>query len=100
MLGYMAPELLLGTAADKRADIFALGIMLVEAFSGVRPFSGQTQGEMLQSILNQTVYLPEEIGRSSLLQLALLRCLKSDIDATYQTILEAEAEILPAIHTL
>jgi hypothetical protein len=73
--------------------------MLVEALSGVRPFSGQTPDEMLQSILNPS-YLPEEIAKSPLLQLAILRCLKGDVKARYQTILEAKAEILSAIHTL
>jgi eukaryotic-like serine/threonine-protein kinase len=34
---YMAPEQLLGLEVDERADIFAIGIMLVEALTGTRP---------------------------------------------------------------
>lgn len=37
-LGYMAPEQLLGREADERADIFSIGVMLVEALSGRTPF--------------------------------------------------------------
>ena len=35
-LGYMAPEVLNGGVVDERADIFAIGIMVVETLVGVR----------------------------------------------------------------
>jgi GAF domain-containing protein len=34
---YMPPEQLLGREVDERADIFSIGVMLLEALSGVRP---------------------------------------------------------------
>jgi serine/threonine protein kinase len=37
---YMAPEQLSGRAIDKRADIFALGVMLYELSTGSRPWPG------------------------------------------------------------
>jgi serine/threonine-protein kinase len=37
---YMAPEQLSGQPVDRRADIFALGVMLFELASGKRPWSG------------------------------------------------------------
>jgi serine/threonine-protein kinase len=36
-LGYMAPEELAGKPVDARADIFAIGVMLVESLTGTRP---------------------------------------------------------------
>ncbi len=46
MLGtphYMAPEYYEGEAIDKRADIYAIGIMMYELFCGDTPFTGTVQ---------------------------------------------------------
>jgi eukaryotic-like serine/threonine-protein kinase len=49
---YMAPEQLRGRALDGRSDIFALGVTLYEALTGVPPF----QGEDLAAVLYQVVH--------------------------------------------
>jgi eukaryotic-like serine/threonine-protein kinase len=50
-LPYMAPEQVRGERADRRADIFALGVMLYEMAAGVRPFRGSTSADVMSAIL-------------------------------------------------
>jgi serine/threonine protein kinase len=42
---YMAPEQARGRVVDRRADIWAFGIVFFEMLSGTRPFSGETISE-------------------------------------------------------
>jgi len=49
--GYMAPEQVLGRAADARADLFAAGAVLYEALAGCHPFRGKDAGEALHAAL-------------------------------------------------
>src|SRR5689334_23866214 len=51
-IAYMAPEQLLGGAADHRVDIFGLGVVLYEMLSGRRPFEGQTFAEITDRVLH------------------------------------------------
>jgi serine/threonine-protein kinase len=51
--GYMAPEQYLGERADARADVFALGVMIVELVTGERPFKGGTLGALFKAVLEQ-----------------------------------------------
>lgn len=49
---YMAPEQILGTEVDRRADLFSLGVVLYEMLTGQKPF----QGENLTAVTHKIVY--------------------------------------------
>ncbi len=52
---YMAPEQARGTAVDKRADIWAFGVVLYEMLSGTALFAGETVSDTLASVLKNEI---------------------------------------------
>ncbi len=48
---YMSPEQARGAPVDKGTDIWSLGVVLYEMVTGHAPFSGETPGEVMASIL-------------------------------------------------
>src|SRR5881628_2236794 len=51
-MGYMAPEQVRGQTMDHRTDIFALGAVLYEMFTGRRVFHGETPADVLSAVLH------------------------------------------------
>ena len=49
---YMSPEQAQGRTVDRRADIWAFGVVLFEMLSGQRAFSGDTSMEVLSNVMN------------------------------------------------
>jgi serine/threonine-protein kinase len=47
----MAPEQARGRAVDKRADIWAFGVVLFEMLTARRPFGGETASEILAAVI-------------------------------------------------
>jgi serine/threonine protein kinase len=52
---YMAPEIAQSGKSTKRADIYALGIILFEMLTGRLPFQGETPYKMLSAHINKPV---------------------------------------------
>jgi serine/threonine-protein kinase len=70
---YMSPEQVLGRVADRRSDLFSLGIILYEILSGERPFRGAD----LRGLAYQIVHEPP----------SPLRALDRGISASWEPIL-------------
>jgi serine/threonine protein kinase len=78
---YMAPEQAAGKPVDKRADIWAFGVVLFEMLTGARLFgSGETISHTLADVLRAPIdldRLPKETPRP--VRQLLRRCLERDV---------------------
>jgi serine/threonine-protein kinase len=79
---YMAPELLAGKPASIKSDIYALGLILFEVFTGKRLFEGRTLAELRQLHETPTLTTPSAIVRDMdpAVERVILRCLEKDPD--------------------
>jgi hypothetical protein len=79
---YMAPELLAGKPASIRSDIYALGLILFEVFTGKRLFDTTTLAELRQLHETPTLTTPSAIVRDMdpAVERVILRCLEKDPD--------------------
>jgi serine/threonine-protein kinase len=59
---YMAPEQLEGEVVDRRADIYAMGIVLFEALTGERMFKGDRETAQLLQISRGEIRVPSEVN--------------------------------------
>jgi serine/threonine-protein kinase len=72
---YMAPEQARGKPVDKRADIWAFGVVLYEMLTGKRLFEGEDLTEILASVVKDR---PDLSGVPAEARRLLERCLEKD----------------------
>ena len=72
---YMAPEQARGQAVDKRADIWAFGVVVWEMLAGRRMFDGETVSDVLAGVLKSE---PDLSGVPPRFRRLLSRCLEKD----------------------
>jgi serine/threonine-protein kinase len=53
-VAYMAPEQIGGNNFDRRADVFGMGVVLYETLTGVQPFHGSNDPQVMQAVLRGT----------------------------------------------
>jgi serine/threonine-protein kinase len=93
----VAPEVLNGGVVDERADIFAIGVMVVETLVGVRPFGGQTPQEILTALLQSEYHLPGESAEIRALDAVVQRCLAKDPRDRYGSAADLAKDLVPTL---
>lgn len=87
---YMSPEQATGDRGDHRSDIFSLGVMMYEALTGVRPFTGDHYVSVISSTLKDD---PEPVSAANsevppLLNRVVRRCMGKDPRSRYQSVID------------
>jgi len=96
--GYMSPEQAKGRVADRRADIWAFGVVLYEMLTGRRLFAGETVAEVIAAVLKGTPSLdalPPEAPPA--LRHLIARCLERDPKLRLRDIGEARIALRTAM---
>lgn len=100
---YMAPEQTEGGSLDRRADLFAVGVVLYELLTGERLFSGDTIFQVVHAVHHQPIVPPSErVGHIPHdLDAVVLRALTREPGQRFETAaaMAAALEEIPAVHT-
>ncbi len=77
---YMAPEQLAGEGVSIQSDLYALGLLLYELFTGRRPYVGESRAELLEVQRAKAPPTPSSWveGLDPAIERVILRCLEAD----------------------
>jgi serine/threonine protein kinase len=82
---YMSPEQASGDSADRRSDIFALGVVLWEALCGRRLFRRRTELETMRAIFDEPIpRLPKAASVPPRLENIVMRALEREPEDRFQ----------------
>ena len=99
---YMSPEQVLGKSVDARSDLFSVGVIMYQLFSGKKPFQADTLATLLFQIATES---PEPIGQvkpdlpASIKQL-VDKLLKKKPEKRFQTGAEFKKALLRIINDI
>jgi len=86
-IAYMSPDQLRGLAIDRRADVFAAGVVFWEALCGRRLFRGDDLGQTVELVLHSEI-APPSVWNASVspeLDRVVLRALERDAGQRFAT---------------
>ena len=94
-LAYLAPEYLRSDAVDRRADIFATGVMLWELLAGRRMWNGMTEAQIVHHLASGAPMpaLPPDAIRPRVLDAICARALAMNPGERYETAAQLETDL-------
>lgn len=92
---YMSPEQIRDEEPGPASDVFSLGVVLYEAVTGSRPFSGQNEVALTHAILRKRPIKPRRLNKriSPRLSRVIMKCLRKKSQKRYATMDEMEAAL-------
>lgn len=97
---YMAPEQVAGRKVDERADIYSLGIILYELFTGKVPFTGDSAIAVGFKQMKEDAPRPTTVNPAipPSVENVILKALEKDPYRRYQSAIELKNDLQTAIH--
>jgi hypothetical protein len=97
---YMSPEQATGKAVDKRSDLWAFGVVLLEMLTGRPVFSGETVSHVLAAVLkDEPDWTTLPANTHAAIRRLLRRCLEKDRKRRLDSAADAQLEIDEAFAT-
>jgi eukaryotic-like serine/threonine-protein kinase len=92
---YMSPEQVTGQPADRRSDIFSLGVVLHELAAGEPPFTAPTVTQLMHQIATATPRPPSAANPAvpAMLDLIVARALRKPPAERYQSAAELASDL-------
>jgi serine/threonine-protein kinase len=92
---YMSPEQIAGRGVDHRSDIFSLGVVLYEALTRAKPFSGADMAQLFFAISNTAVQpvTQRTPGLPSVIDYILARAMKKSPEERYASAAELASDL-------
>jgi serine/threonine protein kinase len=91
---FMAPEQIMGKS-EKRSDLWALGVLMYQLYTGYLPFCGEIEKETMEKILGAEPVLPREYNKEidPAIEAVIFKLLQKDPDRRYQSAQELLVEL-------
>ncbi len=92
---YMAPEQLSGKGVSVQSDLYAIGLVLYELFTGRRAYTATNVGELVRQHQDSRITRPTELVHEldPVIERAILRCLEPDPEMRPRSALAVAASL-------